>query len=129
MTPPDDLVRIRHLRDAAQKAVHYADGKTRQDLDNDELLRLALTKLVEIAGEAAKQVSQPTRREHPEVPWSEAARMRDRLVHHYSDIDRHIRGSDPPRCASTKDARDCPHILTSTALTIGRWWSAPLRQA
>lgn len=48
MTPPEDLVRLRHLRDAAQKALHFADGKTRQDLDDDELLRLALTKLVEI---------------------------------------------------------------------------------
>jgi uncharacterized protein with HEPN domain len=87
MTPPDDLVRLRHLRHAAEKALHFADGKGRQDLADDELLRLALTKLVEIVGEAAKQVSEATRIEHPEVPWSEAARMRDRLVHHYFDID------------------------------------------
>ena len=51
------------------------------------MLRLALTKLVEIVGEAAKQVSQPTRQAIPSVPWSAAARMRDRLVHHYFDID------------------------------------------
>lgn len=50
------------------------------------MLRLALTKLVEIVGEAAKQVTAETRRKHPEVPWSAAARMRDRLVHHYFDI-------------------------------------------
>lgn len=46
-----------------------------------------MTKLVEIVGEAAKQVSEPTRTAHPEVPWSAAARMRDRLIHHYFDID------------------------------------------
>ena len=46
-----------------------------------------MTKLVEIVGEAAKQVSEPTRLVHPSVPWSAAARMRDRLVHHYFDID------------------------------------------
>lgn len=51
------------------------------------MLKLALTKLVEIVGEAAKQVSEPTRSQHPDVPWSAAARMRDRLVHHYFDID------------------------------------------
>lgn len=84
--PPDDDIRIRHLLDAATKAVAYAEGKGRSDLDDDELLRLALTKLVEIVGEAAKQVTQQTRRECPEVPWSAAARMRDRLVHHYFDI-------------------------------------------
>jgi len=51
------------------------------------MLRLALTKLVEIVGEAAKQVSSPTRAQYSMVPWSAAARMRDRLVHHYFDID------------------------------------------
>ncbi len=57
------------------------------DLDDDELLRLALTKLVEIVGEAAKQVTEPTRSRYAAVPWSAAARTRDRLVHHYFDID------------------------------------------
>jgi uncharacterized protein with HEPN domain len=85
--PREDLIRLRHLRDAAEKAVHYARGKRREDLDSDEILRLALTKLVEIVGEAAKQVSSRTRAAHASVPWSAAARMRDRLVHHYFDID------------------------------------------
>jgi uncharacterized protein with HEPN domain len=43
--------------------------------------------LVEIVGEDAKQVSNPTRNAHPSVQWSAAARMRDRLTHHYFDID------------------------------------------
>lgn len=48
MTLPSDLNRLRHLRDAATKAIHYASGRQRSDLDDDEVLRLALTKLVEI---------------------------------------------------------------------------------
>jgi len=64
MTPPEDVVRLRHLRDAAEKAIAYTGGRTRRDLDEDELLRLALTKLVEIVGEAAKQVSSATQAEH-----------------------------------------------------------------
>src|SRR5687768_17160210 len=86
MTPPDDIVRLRHLRDAAEKAIAFSAGKTRSSLDDDELLRLALTKLVEIVGEAAKQVSDATRQEYPSVPWVAAGRMRDRLIHHYFDI-------------------------------------------
>lgn len=46
-----------------------------------------LCALVEIGGEAAKQVTPSTHAAHPTVPWSSAARMRDRLVHHYFDID------------------------------------------
>lgn len=87
MTPPDDIIRLRHLRDAAEKAIAYTQDRSRQDLEDDELLRLAVTKLVEIVGEAAKQVTPATRLAHPEVEWSAAARMRDRLVHHYFDID------------------------------------------
>lgn len=87
MTPPDDIIRLRHLREAAGKAVEFSASRNRHSLDDDELLRLGLTKLVEIVGEAAKQVSEPTRATHPEVPWSAAARMRDRLIHHYFDID------------------------------------------
>ena len=84
--PPDDEARLRHLIDAAEKAVSLVEGKERVVLDQDEVLRLALTKLVEIVGEAAKQVSEPVRAAHPAVPWAAAARMRDRLVHHYFDI-------------------------------------------
>jgi uncharacterized protein with HEPN domain len=58
MTPPDD--RIRHIRDAVEKALRYTEGSSQQGLEEDEILRLAVTKLVEIVGEAAKQVSEPT---------------------------------------------------------------------
>jgi uncharacterized protein with HEPN domain len=103
MTPLEDLIRIQHLREAAEKAVLFTRSKSRQDLEDDELLRLAITKLVEIVGEAAKQVSAPTRLAHPSVPWSAAARTRDRLTHHYFDIDLDI------LWATITD--DFPHLL------------------
>lgn len=87
MKPPEDVIRLRHLREAAEKAIAFSTNRTRQSLEEDELLRLGLTKLVEIVGEAAKQVSGTTRAAHPDVPWSAASRMRDRLIHHYFDID------------------------------------------
>jgi uncharacterized protein with HEPN domain len=86
MPPPDDA-RLRHLVEAAEKAIAFAEGRDRQDLDSDEMLRLALTKLVEIVGEAAKYTTEATRDRYPEMPWAAASRMRDRLVHHYFDID------------------------------------------
>lgn len=85
--PPEDAVRIQHMVDAVTTALRFVDGRSRSDLDEDEMRVLALTKLVEIVGEAAKQVTPETRQALPDVPWSAAARMRDRLVHHYFDID------------------------------------------
>lgn len=74
------------MLEAGDRAVGFAAGRSRTDLDSDEMLRFALVKLVEIVGEAAKQVSDETRVRYPAAAWAEAARMRDRLVHHYFDI-------------------------------------------
>jgi uncharacterized protein with HEPN domain len=53
-----DEVRLRHILDAAKKAVAFMQGRERSDLDSDELLALAIVRLVEILGEAAKNISQ-----------------------------------------------------------------------
>ncbi len=87
MSQHDDQVRIRHMVDAARKAVGYASDRSRRGLDDDELLALALTRLLEIVGEAAKAVSQPTRAQFPGVPWKAIAGTRDRLIHGYFDVD------------------------------------------
>lgn len=63
--PLNDEVRLRHLVEAARKAVSYAADRSRADLDDDELLRLALTKLVETVGEAAKHISDDFRESRP----------------------------------------------------------------
>ena len=53
----DPKVRLLHMRDYARKAVSMVKGQTRNDLDSDEKLRLALTHLVELIGEAASKVA------------------------------------------------------------------------
>jgi uncharacterized protein with HEPN domain len=87
LTLPPDEVRLLHIRDATESAADFITGRTRADLETDEMLRLALTKLVEIVGEAAKQLSDAGRARFPTIAWDDAARMRDRLVHHYFDVD------------------------------------------
>jgi uncharacterized protein with HEPN domain len=83
----DDLVRLQHMRDAAQKSVMYMQGHSRSELDENELLRLALTRLLEILGEAARNVSEPLRHEHPQIPWKAMSGTRDRLIHGYFKVD------------------------------------------
>jgi uncharacterized protein with HEPN domain len=83
----DDDVRLRHMLDAARQAIAFARGRQRTDLDRDVQLALALTRLVEIIGEAAKNVSPETESRLPEVPWRAIAGTRDRLAHAYFDVD------------------------------------------
>ena len=82
----DDEIRLRHMLDAAREALSFAQGRTRGELDNDRQLGLALVKAIEIVGEAAAQVSEPTRRRLPDMPWERIVGMRNRLVHAYFDI-------------------------------------------
>lgn len=89
MAPPDDA-RLRHMLDAAREAVAFATGHQRADLDNDRMLTLSLVKLIEILGEAANQVTDPTRAALPAIPWPQIVRMRNRLIHVYFSIDLNI---------------------------------------
>ena len=87
MTQHDDASRLRHMLDAACKAVEFSKGKNRSSLDSEEQLVLSLTRLIEIVGEAAKNVSSDMRNKHPEIPWGDIAGTRDRLIHGYFDVD------------------------------------------
>ncbi len=84
--PTNDLVRIRHILDAARQAMAFLRGRSRPDLDQDAMLSLALVRLLEIIGEAARGVSSVTRVSHPKVAWSQMAVMRDRLIRGYFDV-------------------------------------------
>jgi uncharacterized protein with HEPN domain len=75
------------MLDAARKAVGFVQGLGRSDLDTDEKLSLALVRLLEIIGEAAKNVSQGTRQAAAEIAWKQIAGTRDRLIHGYHDVD------------------------------------------
>ncbi|MCM8594945.1 DUF86 domain-containing protein [Accumulibacter sp.] len=87
---PDDRWRVRHRIEAAEQAPAFVAGRERSALDSDEMLRLALTRAVEIVGEAASQVSAEGRSELADVPWAQMVGMRNRLVHAYFDINRDI---------------------------------------
>jgi len=52
----DDSVRIRHILDAAREAVAFSQGRSRADLDTDRRLNLSLVRLLEIIGEAAREL-------------------------------------------------------------------------
>lgn len=58
-------------------AIFQADDKTAS----------AVMRKLEIIGEAAKQVPDEMRKNHPRIPWKEMAGMRDKLIHFYFGMD------------------------------------------
>lgn len=75
------------MLDYALKAVDFTQGRSRADLEADEVLGLAVTHLIEIIGEAARNVSGELRDRHPEIPWDLIIGTRNRLSHGYIDVD------------------------------------------
>jgi uncharacterized protein with HEPN domain len=65
----DDEIRLRHMLDAARKAVSFVKGRSRRDLDSDEMLALAVTRLIEVIGEAARGLSQEFKNSNPYIAW------------------------------------------------------------
>jgi uncharacterized protein with HEPN domain len=87
---PEDEVRVRHIKEAAQEAVSFAQGQTRESLEADHMRALAITRLLEIIGEAATTMSAELKAEHPEIPWRIMAATRNRLIHAYFNVDLQI---------------------------------------
>ncbi|MEW6141375.1 MAG: HepT-like ribonuclease domain-containing protein [Thermodesulfobacteriota bacterium] len=82
----DDVIRIRHMLEAGQKAVAFAAGGSRVDLDEDDMFAFALMKGIEGIGEAAGKVSTASKERFDEIPWQQIVGMRGRLKHAYDDI-------------------------------------------
>lgn len=87
MSRHDDAVGMRHMLEHAGEAVSMIQEKTKEDLERNRILQLALTRLVEIVGEAAARVSEETRKKHTGIPWQQIVGMRNRLIHGYDIID------------------------------------------
>ena len=87
MPETEDIVRLRHMLDSARRAAQFTETCRRADLDKDDKLALALVRLLEILGEAAKNVSDKCRQGNPAIPWRQIAGTRDRLIHGYFDVD------------------------------------------
>src|SRR2546421_11312668 len=81
----EDPALLEHIRDAAHRIVEYTaagqDAFFREPMRQDAVIRN-----IEIIGEAVKNLSAPLRVSHPDVPWKDIARMRDKLIHHYLGV-------------------------------------------
>ena len=81
---------LEHIRDECEYLTRIP---AQVDLDRflqDENLKRASVRSLEIIGEASKKVPEAFRRGHPKIDWKAMAGMRDVLIHDYLGVDYNI---------------------------------------
>lgn len=86
MSRHDPVVSLREMLDFAEKALLYGAGKSEQDLINDEVLELALVRLLETLGEAASRIPPEEQAHHAHLPWRQMIGFRNVLAHGYDKL-------------------------------------------
>ena len=64
-----DLVRCEDMRVYAERALRFLGGRRLEEFLGDVMAQDAVIRCVEVIGEAARLVSDDTRRRAPAIPW------------------------------------------------------------
>lgn len=72
---------------AIDRILRYTEGKSYEDLVNDDMMYYAVIKNIEIIGEAANMLTTEFQTTHPDTPWKMVKGMRNYIVHEYFQID------------------------------------------
>lgn len=97
-----DHDRILDMIEMCDLLLQHASDPSR--LAEDPVIQAAAQRWIEVLGEAASNVSEATKRAHPEVAWREITGIRVILAHAYFHIEHDIIGNvvarDVPRLRS-----------------------------
>ncbi len=78
---------IGHILDEIEFIKENLESVSAAQFQNDETLKRAVVRSLEIIGEATKKLPDEFRQDHDQIPWRQMAGMRDVLIHDYFGVD------------------------------------------
>jgi uncharacterized protein with HEPN domain len=88
--PRDFKVYLDDVLEAIHKIREYTTDLSIEALSSDSKTLDAVTRNLEIIGEAVKNVPDEIRSQYSDIQWRKIAGLRDILIHHYFGIDLEI---------------------------------------
>jgi uncharacterized protein with HEPN domain len=82
----DASLYIKDILGNMETAQTFIKGMSYQEFSKDTKTCYAVTRCIEIIGEAAKNVPAAVRKRYPDVPWKQMAGMRDKVIHFYFGV-------------------------------------------
>jgi len=76
--------------DEIEYLIDRSANLSKEDFLDDETLKRAFVRSIEIIGEAVKKIPPDYKQKYPHIEWKAIAGMRDKLIHDYFGIDYEI---------------------------------------
>ncbi|MGA1865531.1 MAG: DUF86 domain-containing protein [bacterium] len=86
MSKREDSAVIQDLKEAIDRIISYTSKMEYEDFLLDYRTQDAVVRNIEILGEAAKLLSEETKRNYPNIPWKDITGTRDKLIHDYFGV-------------------------------------------
>ena len=77
---------LKHITDECAYLLSVSKGLTKEDFLDNETLKRAVVRSLEIIGEATKKIPADFKIKWNSIQWKNMAGMRDRLIHDYMGV-------------------------------------------
>ena len=74
----------------AERVISYSEGMPQEDFESNSLNYDAITRNIELIGEAATRIPEEIRASNPNIPWRQIIATRNQLIHGYLGIDNDV---------------------------------------
>lgn len=78
---------LNDILDSIKKIENYTGDLSYKDFIENDMIRDAVLRNLEVIGEAAKSIPDEVRDQYPDVPWRRIVGLRNIVIHEYFGVD------------------------------------------